>query len=57
MVTKLPFYTWPRNIIHYLCSLQNFIFWKSVQYIKRYGHLDSWCWKRWIQIFSTEKTP
>ena len=39
MATKLPFLTWPRNIIHYLCCLQNFIFLKSVQYIKSYGLL------------------
>ena len=23
---------------------------------QRYGHLNVWYWKRWIQIFSTEKT-
>ena len=56
MVTKLPFLTWPRNIIHYLCFLENFIFLKSTLYIKSYGHLNVWCYKRWIQIFSTEKT-
>ena len=39
MVKKLPFFTWPRNIIHYLCCLQNFIFLKSVQYNKSYGFL------------------
>ena len=39
----------------YLCCLRNFIFWESVQYIKSYGHLNVWWWKRWIQIFSTEK--
>ena len=40
MVKKLPFFTWPRNITHYLCCLQNFIFLKSVQYNKSYGFLD-----------------
>ena len=54
---KATIFTWPRNIIHYLCYPQNFTFVKSVQYIKSYGHLNVWCWKRWIQIFSTEKTP
>ena len=42
---------------HYLCCLQNFIFLKSVQYIKSYGHLHLRYWKSLIQIFSTEKTP
>ena len=32
MVTNLPFLTCLRNIIQYLCWLQNFIFSKSVQY-------------------------
>ena len=54
---KLPSFTWPQNITHYLCCLQNFIFLKSVQYIKSYGQLNVWCWKRWFQIFSTQKTP
>ena len=40
-----------------LCCLQNFIFLKSVQCIKSYGHLTVWCRERWIQFFSTEKTP
>ena len=44
------------GILLILCCLENFIFLKSVQYIKIYGHLNVWCWKRWIQIFSTEKT-
>ena len=44
------------NIIHCLCCLKNFISLKSVKWIKSYGHLNVWCWKRWIQIFSTEKT-
>ena len=22
-----------------------------------YSHLNVWCWKRWIQVFSTGKTP
>ena len=44
-----------RNIIHYLLCLPKFILLKSVQYIKSYGHLNVWCWKRWLQIFSTEK--
>ena len=39
MVTKLSSFTWPRNIIRYLCCLQNFIFLESAQYIKSYGHL------------------
>ena len=56
MVTKLPSFTWPRIIIHYLHCLQNFIFLESVQYIESYGHLNVWCWKRLIEIFSTEKT-
>ena len=38
MVRKLLFFTWPRNITHYLWYLQNLIFLKSVQYIKSYGH-------------------
>ena len=54
---KATIFTWLWNIIHYLCYLENFIFLKSVQYIKSYGHLNVRCWKRWIQIFSTEKTP
>ena len=39
MVKKLPLFTWPRNIIHYVCCLQNYIFLKSVQYSKSYGFL------------------
>ena len=54
---KPTFFTWPRNIIHYLCCLENFTFLKSVQYIKSYGNLNIWCWNRLIEIFSTEKTP
>ena len=57
MVTKLSFFTWPRDIIPYLCCLENFIFLKSILYIKSYGHLNVWCWKGWLQIFSTEKAP
>ena len=57
MVTKLPYFTWPGNVIHYLCCLQNSTFLESVQYMESYGHLNVWCGKRWIQIFSTEKTP
>ena len=41
MVTKLPSICWPRNIIHYLCCLWNFIFLKSVRHIKSYGHLNT----------------
>ena len=57
MVTKLPFCIYPRNIIHYLCCLKNFIFLKSFQYVKSYGHLNVCCWKLWIQIFPSEKPP
>ena len=39
----------------FMCSLKNFIFFKLVQYFKSYDHLNVWCWKRWIQISSTEK--
>ena len=57
MVTKLPFCSWPQNIIQSLYCLKNFIFLKLVKYVKSYGHLNVWCWRRCIQIFSTEKTP
>ena len=30
---------------------------KSVKYIKSYRYLSALCWKLWIQIVSTEKTP
>ena len=57
MVTKLPFCILNQNIIHCLCCRKNFIFLKSVEYIKSYRHFNVRCWKRWIQISSTEKTP
>ena len=36
---------------------QNFILLKLVEYIESYRYLSALCWKLWIQIFSTEKTP
>ena len=46
------------KILLIVCAVwKTFMFLKSVQYIKSYGLFNVWCWKRWIQIFSTEKIP
>ena len=46
----------PRSIIHCLCCLKNFIFLKSVHYIKSYGHLDVCCWKLLYKFFEWKAT-
>ena len=59
MVTKVPFcfcFCWARNITHCLWYLKNFIFLKSVQYIKSYGHLNAGCWKYCELKFSLVKS-